>query len=262
MLTFLTGFIASIAHVVTGPDHLAAVTPLAIDSQKKSWAIGLSWGFGHTMGMLLIGLLFVLFKEFLPIEMISKHSETIIGFLLIGIGCWAIFRVYLRHSHGNRPHAHFHTTPFLYAHIHKHSHTNRPFISRPSSHHPGKGQLNLRLRMQEHEHEHEHPHKHPGKVRKNIFAAFSIGVIHGFAGFSHLFALLPSLALPTALASVIYIVAFASGTIVTMIIFAFLLGLVAFKSIVKDKQVFLKWFTLTGAFIAIGIGVLWLFHPI
>ena len=27
MLTLLTGFIASVAHVVTGPDHLAAVTP-------------------------------------------------------------------------------------------------------------------------------------------------------------------------------------------------------------------------------------------
>ncbi|MBK6962966.1 MAG: hypothetical protein IPH20_03270 [Bacteroidales bacterium] len=64
MLTFLTGFIASIAHVVTGPDHLAAVTPLAIDSRKKSWIIGFSWGLGHTTGMLLIGLLFVLFKKF------------------------------------------------------------------------------------------------------------------------------------------------------------------------------------------------------
>lgn len=39
MLTVLTGFIASVAHVVTGPDHLAAVTPLAIDTRKKSWVI-------------------------------------------------------------------------------------------------------------------------------------------------------------------------------------------------------------------------------
>ena len=86
MLTFLTGFIASVAHVATGPDHLAAVTPLAIDSRKKSWMIGFSWGFGHTVGMLLIGALFLVFKEFLPIEAISKHSDTAIGFLLIGIG--------------------------------------------------------------------------------------------------------------------------------------------------------------------------------
>ena len=88
MLTFLTGFIASMAHVVTGPDHLAAVTPLAIDSRKHSWKIGLAWGTGHTIGMLLIGALFILFKEILPVEAISKHSDTFIGFLLIGIGSW------------------------------------------------------------------------------------------------------------------------------------------------------------------------------
>jgi hypothetical protein len=119
MLTFLTGFIASVAHVATGPDHLAAVAPLAIDSRKRSWVIGLSWGIGHTLGMMLIGLLFILFKEFLPVEVISKNSDMVIGFLLIGIGSWAIYRTYRRHSHGNKPHTHFHTQPYLYAHVHK-----------------------------------------------------------------------------------------------------------------------------------------------
>jgi ABC-type nickel/cobalt efflux system permease component RcnA len=242
MLTFLTGFIASVAHVVTGPDHLAAVTPLAIDSRKKSWLIGLSWGLGHTIGMMLIGLLFVLFKEYLPVEAISKHSDTLIGFLLMGIGGYAILRTFLRHSHGNRPHSHFHTRPFLYAHIHKHTHSGVP----------------------DHQDDHSdgHEHEHTGMVRQNAFTALFIGIIHGFAGFSHLFALLPSLALPTVTASIIYIAAFASGTILTMVIFAFILGLVAFQSVVKDKQVFLKWFTLTGGFLAIAIGILWLIHPV
>lgn len=238
MLIFLTGFIASVAHVVTGPDHLAAVTPLAIDSRKKSWLIGFSWGLGHTLGMLLIGLLFILFKEFLPVEAISKHSETLIGILLIGIGLWALLRIYLHHSHGNRPHPHFHTKPFLYPHIHRHTHDSHSAFTD------------------------DHDHEHAGKVKRNVFAALSIGMVHGFAGFSHLFALLPSLALPSLADSVIYVVAFAVGTILTMIIFAFLLGLVAFQSVVKDKQVFLKWFTLCGALLAIAIGILWIFHPI
>lgn len=240
MLIFLTGFIASMAHVVTGPDHLAAVTPLAIDSRKKSWVVGFSWGLGHTIGMLLIGLLFILFKELLPFEEISKRSETIIGILLIGIGSWAVLRIYIRHRHRNRPHPHFHSKPFLYAHIHKHTHDKTA------------------VPVQDHGHEHQ-PN---GTIRQNAFTAFTIGIVHGFAGFSHLVALLPSLALPTIWASVIYIVAFASGTIVAMMFFAFLLGLVAFQSVVKDKQVFLKWFTLCGALLAISIGILWIFHPI
>jgi ABC-type nickel/cobalt efflux system permease component RcnA len=242
MLTFLTGFVASIAHVVTGPDHLAAVTPLAIDSRRKSWKVGLSWGVGHTLGMLLIGLLFVLFKQYLPIDLISRHSETVIGVLLILIGMWAILRTYIRHSHGSRPHSHFHTRPFLYAHIHKHSH------------HDGTGHPVSRTD--------DHQHKEMPNVRQNALSALGIGIIHGFAGFSHLFALLPSLALPTVMASVIYISAFAVGTILTMVLFSFILGVVAFQAAVKNKQAFLKWFTLGGGVLAIAIGILWIIHPV
>ncbi|MEI6061834.1 MAG: hypothetical protein WCR72_14100 [Bacteroidota bacterium] len=268
MLTFLTGFVASVAHVVTGPDHLAAITPLAIESRKKSWMVGFSWGLGHTLGMLLIGLLFVMFKEFLPINAISKHSDTLIGFLLIIIGCWAIMRIYLQHKHSSRPHAHFHTTPYLYAHIHKHTHSQpfRPAANRTLSHNYNNLHVYNIGPGEDHQHPHDHGHGHDhaqtGSARKNVVTAFSIGIIHGFAGFSHLFALLPSLALPSVLASVVYITAFAAGTIFSMIVFAFLLGLVAFRSVVKDKQVFLKWFTLSGAFLAIAIGVIWIFHPI
>ena len=283
MLTFLTGFIASIAHVATGPDHLAAVTPLAIDSRKKSWLVGFSWGLGHTIGMLLIGLLFVLFRDFLPVEAISRHSDTVIGFLLIGIGIWALVRMYRQHSHGYLPHAHFHTTPFLYAHIHKHTHLDKHSAGHdpdhahthehyhPSHNHPQDGThfhpdgrifykgaiIHNRRPLDS-----NHGHTHSGKVKQNAFSAFLIGVIHGFAGFSHLFALLPSLAFPTLIASVIYVVAFASGTILTMVFFALILGFIAHKSVVKDKQVFLKWFSLSGAILAIAIGLLWIIHPI
>jgi ABC-type nickel/cobalt efflux system permease component RcnA len=196
--------------------------------------IGFSWGLGHTLGMLLIGLLFILFKELLPVDLISRQSDKVIGILLIVIGGWAIIRIYLKHSHGNRAHIHFHTKPFLYAHIHRHSHDKSP----------------------------SHEHEHTGPIKQTALTALFIGVIHGFAGFNHLFVLLPSLALPTVWDSVIYITAFASGTILTMILFAFILGLVAFRSAVKDKQLFLKWFTFSGGLLAIAIGVLWLIHPI
>jgi ABC-type nickel/cobalt efflux system permease component RcnA len=242
MLTFLTGFIASVAHVVTGPDHLAAVTPLAIDSRKRSWKVGLSWGMGHTLGMLLIGALFLLFKDLFPVEAVSRHSETIIGVMLIAIGSWAIARTWVRHTHGNRPHTHFHTKPFLYAHMHKHTHEQAGDSHIPEG--------------DDHDHEHAGPSKH------HALTALFIGIIHGFAGFSHLVALLPSLALPSMAASVIYLSAFAAGTILTMVFFAVILGLVAYRSAARQRQVFLKWFTYSGGVLAIGIGILWLINPI
>jgi len=84
MIVYLfTGIVAAMVHVVSGPDHLAAVTPLAIESKKKSWSVGLSWGLGHTFGMLIIGILFVLFKQYIDIDVISAYGEIIVGFLLI-----------------------------------------------------------------------------------------------------------------------------------------------------------------------------------
>ena len=58
-LTFplFAGIIAAVLHVISGPDHLAAVTPFAVESKKKAWKIGLFWGFGHIGGMLLIGII-------------------------------------------------------------------------------------------------------------------------------------------------------------------------------------------------------------
>ena len=35
------GIIAAVLHVISGPDHLAAVTPFAIESKKKAWKVGL-----------------------------------------------------------------------------------------------------------------------------------------------------------------------------------------------------------------------------
>jgi ABC-type nickel/cobalt efflux system permease component RcnA len=234
MLIFLTGIIASVAHVVTGPDHLAAVTPLAIDSRKKSWIIGFSWGLGHTAGILILGMLFLLFREFLPVDAIARHSDTLVGLLLIGIGTWALARIFLRHSHRNRPHVHFHTSPYLFFHWHRHTHQECS----------------------------GHEHSHTVTVRHNAVTSFFIGIVHGFAGFSHLFALLPSLALPSGWDTGLYLVAFAIGTILSMMIFAFILGIIAFKSELKDKNQFLKWFTLGGGFLAIAIGILWLVHPV
>jgi ABC-type nickel/cobalt efflux system permease component RcnA len=238
MLTFLTGFAASVAHVVTGPDHLAAVTPLAIDSRKKSWIVGFSWGLGHTTGMLLLGLLFILFRSVLPFDAISRHSDTVIGVLLIAIGLWAMMRIYMRHSHGHghdHPHSHFHHGPYLYAHIHRHEHDESGG--------------------------HDHVHEHTAPVRRNALTAMGIGIIHGFAGFSHLFALLPSLALPTRYATVIYIAAFAVGTILAMLVFAFILGHIAAGAENRSHEKFLRNLTFGGGLLAILVGILWLVHP-
>ena len=45
MIVALTGIVAGIVHVLTGPDHLAAVAPLAVRRPKRAWLPGVRWGF-------------------------------------------------------------------------------------------------------------------------------------------------------------------------------------------------------------------------
>ena len=141
------GLIAALVHVLTGPDHLAAVTPLVLEKKSKYWKIGLGWGLGHVFGMLLIGLLFYYFKDQIPVEYISENSERFVGFMLIGIGIWAFYRAKKSKS------------KLVYPHVHQTK--NETFI---------------------HIHKNEGNHSHQQKQEHNVFMSFVIGIIHGFAG--------------------------------------------------------------------------------
>lgn len=99
MFSLFAGLGTSIIHVVSGPDHLAAVTPLALSSKLKSWFVGLFWGIGHVLGALAIGGLFILMRDLIPVELISKHSEQLVGVILIIIGMWAFWRISRKDNH-------------------------------------------------------------------------------------------------------------------------------------------------------------------
>jgi len=164
----LVGVLAAIIHVLSGPDHLAAVGPIALKEKNNSWHIGLFWGIGHTLGLLLIGVLFYYFRNLIPVDFISRQSEKIVGLILILIGIWVFFRLVKKKKKSSHKHSHIHLhtnsegTPYAHFHIHQH-----------------KGYEN---------------HNHVHQQKQGIFAALGIGTFHGFAGISHLISLLPTLA--------------------------------------------------------------------
>ena len=57
MLTALTGALAGSFHVLAGPDHLAAVAPLALDRKSRGWMAGWTWGVGHATGVVVVAAL-------------------------------------------------------------------------------------------------------------------------------------------------------------------------------------------------------------
>jgi hypothetical protein len=116
MLTLLSGAVAGALHVLSGPDHLAAVAPLALATPDRAWRQGWTWGLGHTSGVVLVALLALALREALPpVEVISSWSERMVGAALVIVGLWSISRA-LRIGHA--PHVHD-------GQVHDHTHVRR-----------------------------------------------------------------------------------------------------------------------------------------
>ncbi|KAI3447931.1 hypothetical protein Pfo_004596 [Paulownia fortunei] len=82
-----TGFFAGCLHTLSGPDHLAALAPLSIGrTRMESAAVGALWGCGHDAGQVLFGLLFLILKDRLHIEVIRTWGTRVVGFTLLVIG--------------------------------------------------------------------------------------------------------------------------------------------------------------------------------
>lgn len=228
-LTFplFAGIIAAMLHVIAGPDHLAAVTPFAIESKKRAWKVGLFWGIGHLSGMLAIGALFMIFKEVLPIESISEHSEKLVGWVLIALGIWIFYRIFKEEKKHRHMHVHVENSPV----IHKHDHI--------------------------HDHDKVHSHAHP-KLKQGILASFSVGFLHGLAGVAHFLLFLPVIGFATRWAASKYIFGFAIGTVVAMVGFAMVIGKIASFSKQDHNDTFFKGIRMAGALFALAIGIYWL----
>ncbi len=221
MIIFLTGFAAGLVHVLTGPDHLAAVAPLSLNSKKSNWLIGFKWGIGHTGGVFVVAIIALLFRELIPINLLSNYSERFVGVVLIGIGLWGIKKVLFKNIH---VHEHKHDGS---KHVHIHAHES----------------------LEEHNNTEAHNHSH---------AAFGVGIIHGFAGSSHLLGILPALALPTRLQAVTYLLAFGAGTISAMVVFSIIMGSLADRFSFFGIKAY-RGLLITFSVAAIVIGGFWLF---
>lgn len=111
MLTALSAAVAGAVHVLSGPDHMAAVAPLAIEDRERSWFAGWTWGLGHAGGVVVVATLGVLLREILPpVDTISLWGERLVGGALIAVGLWALRRGLAigsaPHAHGDATHTH------------------------------------------------------------------------------------------------------------------------------------------------------------
>ncbi|RJP66234.1 MAG: High-affinity nickel transporter [Ignavibacteriales bacterium] len=220
MIAIISGLTAGFIHVVAGPDHLAAIAPIATVKRNSTWNIGFRWGLGHTAGVFIIGIITILFKEIIPIKLISGYSENLVGLVLIGIGLWGFHKTLNSKIH---VHEHLHNGE-VHRHFHKHT--------------PGE----------EHDNSSDHVHTH---------AAMAVGILHGLAGSSHILGIIPALAFSTKTESFEYLAAFGIGTIAAMTIFSQLIG-ASSNFFVKKELKFYKIMMSSVSSVAIAVGIIWI----
>jgi len=255
-LTFplIAGIIAAILHVISGPDHLAAVTPFAIESKKKAWKVGLFWGIGHLLGMLSIGVLFLMFKDLIPIEKISLHSEKMVGVILIGLALWIFFKIFRDDKQHIHTHVHAEGNPMI--HEHPHSHDEDGPIIKKYQHVSSEVTFTIPKRPHIHQTEISHMHLNTN-LKQGIIASLTVGFVHGLAGVAHFLLFLPVIGFASKMDSTKYIVGFGMGTMLAMISFAFVIGSVASFSNQKHHNTFFKGIRMAGGLFAFLIGIYW-----
>ncbi|ULA62850.1 MAG: Nickel transporter UreH [Nitrospira sp.] len=127
LLTFLTvGFVLGLRHALDA-DHLAAVSTVLAErpSVRASGLVGLWWGVGHTLTLMLVGAAVLVSGVHIP-ESVALMAESGVGLLLVVLGGTLALKLFRerwhlhRHVHDGEPHVHLHSHRRREDHVHPH----------------------------------------------------------------------------------------------------------------------------------------------
>jgi len=178
-------------------DHIIAVTGLSAmkpsstgsnsdegeqKNNKQSLFFCSRWALGHGGALMLIGSAVIFLGMTIP-EELSQTAESLVGFMLIGLGVYVLWDMVRQ-----RTHLHFHRHDGMKDHAHWHSHQ-----------HSNKAHKSDR---------HQHTHT-------PVF----VGILHGTAGSAPLLALLPLSQMSSPWVAFSYLVLFGVGVFISMLLF-------------------------------------------
>ena len=190
------GLVFGLKHA-TEVDHVVAVSTIVSEHRNlfRSALVGGLWGLGHTISLLVIGVVVLVFRSTIPVT-VATWLEFGVALMIIGLGLLALRRVLRRRSS---------------VHLHEHSHDGQSHV---------------------HIHFHEPTTEHgQGQARTHNHAISSIGIkpvlvgtMHGLAG-SGALTLLVLTQIKSAWFGLLYLAIFGLGSMLGMLLMSGLIGL-------------------------------------
>ncbi|ELZ78661.1 high-affinity nickel-transporter protein [Haloferax larsenii JCM 13917] len=122
----VAGGVIGVRHALE-PDHLAAVATM-VEGDNKPSLVGASWGVGHSIPIVVVGLSFVALGIRLP-ESVTHFFEAVVGVILVALGARMLLRTagvsvpsLRKHDHGGDAHQHLSFGSFALGAEHSHVH--------------------------------------------------------------------------------------------------------------------------------------------
>ena len=248
MVSFLSiivlGFFLGMRHA-TDPDHVVAVTTIVTRQRQLTRAAltGAFWGIGHTLTILVVGALIILFNVVIPTR-IGLSMEFSVALMLIILGAMNVV-AFMRASRSialptetgpETLHSHPHTHGD-YVHSHVHGHSPEAHLHRAD-----RTPLALLDRLF-------------GKLAiYRPVRPFIVGVVHGLAG-SAAVALLVLATIPNPRWAIAYLLVFGLGTVGGMMLITMSIAS-AFKFMGRGSQKFSQRLGLVSGLLSLAFGML------
>ena len=189
------GLVFGLKHA-TEVDHIVAVSAIVSEHRSllRSALVGGLWGLGHTVSLVVVGVLVLVFRVAIP-EPIANWLEFGVALMIIALGALTLIRVLW-----NRPDVHIHQ--------HKHDGLSHAHI---------------------HFHEQRTQHAAPTKSHSHAIASigykpFLVGAMHGLAGSAAL-TLLVLTQIQSVVLGLVYLAVFGIGSACGVLLMSSLVGL-------------------------------------
>lgn len=226
------GFLLGMRHA-TDADHVIAVTTILNRSRRfrDTTLIGALWGLGHTITVVIVGVLIIGFNVVIP-PAVGLAMEFAVALMLIGLG--------ILNLTGGLQSVTERLTPPAPMHSHDHAHAGNP-----------------------HAHLHGHGSNERLAVRRGVVARTGkfqlirpvvVGLVHGLAG-SAAVALLVLATIEDTGTAMVYLVIFCIGVAAGMAILTTLIGLPFMLSSRRSAQIN-RWLTIGSGVLSLTFGLL------